>query len=155
MGLQDSLRRDRVQNLDIREAVSVPPEETIERTIARMREQRVGCVTVQEGGELLGVFTERDVLKRVLAAGTPLDRPVSSVMTAGPDTVRPTDTVCEVISRIHAGGYRRMPVVDEAGRVVGMVSVRQIIQYLVEHFPEAVYNLPPDPEETARSREGG
>ena len=47
-----------------------------------------------------------------------------------------------------------MPVVDESGKVSGVVSVKRVVQFLVEHFPEAVYNLPPDPTVIATSREG-
>ena len=52
------------------------------------------------------------------------------------------------------GGYRHLPVVDENGKAVGMLSVKRIIRYLVEHFPGAVYNLPPDPGAVQQEREG-
>jgi hypothetical protein len=52
------------------------------------------------------------------------------------------------------GGYRHLPVVDESSRVVGILSVKRIVHYLVEHFPNTVYNLPPDPNAVQQQREG-
>ncbi len=152
--LQDSLSQDQVRDLEIGSQTSVLPGQSIGEAIALMRESRVGCVTVEEDTKLRGVFTERDVLKRVLVDGVALNEPVSTVMTADPDLLKTSDTVAEVIRRMHVGGYRHMPVVDGDGSLVGVVSVKRIVQYLVEHFPEAVYNLPPDPAAIATEREG-
>lgn len=154
MDLKDSLIRDRVGDLEISAAVSVSPGETIRDAITIMQRERIGCIIVQEGAALRGIFTERDILKRVLAEGTPLDRPVESVMTVRPDTLALKDTIGQVILKMNSGGYRHMPVVDEAGEVIGMLSVKRIVQYLAEHFPQAVYNLPPDPAAIATAREG-
>jgi hypothetical protein len=52
------------------------------------------------------------------------------------------------------GGYRHLPVVDEGGRPVGVLSVKRIVHYLVEHFPTTVYNLPPNPGAVPQEREG-
>lgn len=135
--------------------VCVKPGDTVADVIAVMQRERVGCVIVRTGEKLAGLFTERDVLKRVLAAGAGGDVRIESVMTRDPDTLRVTSTVAEVIQRMHAGGYRHMPVADDAGKVFGVVSVKRVVQYLVEHFPEAVYNLPPDPAVNPTAREGG
>jgi CBS domain-containing protein len=53
------------------------------------------------------------------------------------------------------GGYRHLPVVDQAGRPLGVLSVKRIVHYLVEHFPSTIYNLPPDPNAFPRRAEGG
>jgi hypothetical protein len=52
------------------------------------------------------------------------------------------------------GGYRRLPIVDEAGKPTGILRVKGILRYLVEHFPAVVYNLPPEPHQTTQQREG-
>ncbi len=155
MKLQDALIRDRVADLVMNDPVCVSPTETIARTIEVMRARRTGCVVVQQGEKLRGLFTERDVLKRLLADGASPSAPIESVMTAEPETLVLTDTVAQVIQKMHTGGSRHMPVIDETGRPIGVVSVKRVVQYLVEHFPEAVYNLPPDPDVIATTREGG
>ena len=119
-----------------------------------MRRQRVGCVLVCRGDHLVGLFTERDLLRRVLAVGQPLTVPVSSCMTPKPQTVHPKSTVGAAVRRMEEGGYRHLPVVDEVGRPVGVLSVKRIVHYLVEHFPGTVYNLPPDPGAVQQEREG-
>ncbi|MEE9296167.1 MAG: CBS domain-containing protein [Phycisphaerae bacterium] len=146
---------DRVSALELREAVSVEPDETIAETIALMRRHQTGCVVVRQQGALKGIFTERDILTGVLTEGVRLETPISTVMTAGPETLLLTDSVADVIRRMNDGGYRHMPVVEASGDVVGVVSVKCVVQYLVEHFPEAVYNLPPDPNALSTAREGG
>lgn len=154
MNLRECLVEDLVGDLAIAAAVSVRPEETIRATIKLMQQSQSGCVLVQTGDQLCGLFTERDVVTRVLSEGVSLDQAVSSVMTTEVDTLLVTDSVADVIRRMHSGGYRHMVVVDAAGAVTGVISVKRIVQYLVDHFPSAVYNLPPEPNVTATAREG-
>lgn len=108
---------------------------------------------VCEDQRLVGIFTERDALK-VLSAGDSLDRPVSTVMVPNPVTLRMNDTVGHAIALMSAGGFRRLPIVDNEGKVQGILKVSGILHYLVEHFPKVVYTLPPSPHHKAATREG-
>lgn len=119
-----------------------------------MREAKVGCLLVTAAGRLVGLFTERDLLTRVLAHGLPLDTPIRSCMTSNPITVSPKDPVRTAIRRMQKGGYRHLPVVDENGCPVGTLSARQVVHYLVEHFPAIVFNQPPDPNKYPETPEG-
>ena len=74
-------------------------------------------------------------------------------MTPDPETVAPRDPIRLAVRKMKAGGHRHLPVVDEAGRPVGIVSVKGVVQYLVEHYPAAVYNQPP-PGQVPDSPEG-
>jgi hypothetical protein len=56
---------------------------------------------------------------------------------------------------MHTGGYRHIPVIGDEREVIGVLSVKRVVQYLVEHFPAAIYNLPPDPNVVSTAREGG
>jgi len=145
MELARNLKVDSVSRLRPTPPWRVDPDQTVAEAVELMRRQRVGCVLVCRGDQLVGLFTERDLLRRVLAVGQPLTVPVSSCMTPNPQTVHPKSTVGAAVRRMEEGGYRHLPVVDEAGRPVGVLSVKRIIHYLVEHFPSTVYNLPPDP----------
>jgi len=88
-----------------------------------MRERRVGAVLVTEGGDrLVGIFTGRDAVCRVLAEGLNVDRTqLADVITRDPDTMTPDKTAVEALRLMQDGGYRHVPIVHE-GRVVGIVS---------------------------------
>ena len=154
MDLLTNILQDRVRDLVLRPPVPTSVDQTIGTVVEQMRRGRSGCALITDSGRLLGIFTERDVLSRVLLKGAPLSDPIRSVMTPRPATVRPTDTVAQVIRVMHSGGYRHLPVVDENEEVVGVVSVRAVVGYLAEHFPNAVFNLPPSPGQVQTQREG-
>ena len=65
-----------------------------------------------------------------------------------------SEPIGAVIRTMFEGHYRHLPVVDQAGKPVGTVSVKRIVEYLVDHFPETVYNLPPQPRQVQGAREG-
>jgi CBS domain-containing protein len=92
-----------------------------------MRDRNVGAVMVMDGTQLAGVFTERDALFRVLAAGRdPATTPVSAVMTKSPQTVHPDKPFVEALRMMLEGGFRNVPIVEN-GEVLGMVSVRDAL----------------------------
>jgi len=126
---------------------------TIRHVLETMRERETGAVLVCREKKLLGIFTERDALK-LLAADDDLSRPIEAVMTANPTTLRADDTVATAIRKMSFGSFRRLPVVDAGGRVVGLVKASRILHYIVEHFPQMVYTLPPEPHPVTHEREG-
>ena len=75
-------------------------------------------------------------------------------MTADPETLRPEDRIAWALKLMHVGGYRHVPLTDETGRPVGVISVKDIVDFIVDLFPAPVLNLPPDPRRTDYS-EGG
>jgi len=133
---------------------SLAPEQSVAEAVALMRQHRIGCLLVCRGETLVGIFTERDLMRRVLAAGRPLTVPIADVMTPQPVTVGPKEAIGAAVKRMEQGGYRHLPVVDGAGRPLGVLSVKRIVHYLVEHFPATVYNQPPDPNVYPQQAEG-
>lgn len=154
MALRETIWKDTVSRLDIKAPVVVSPQATLRATIATMRQACTGCVLACQELALVGIFTERDLVKRVFAKGVALDRPLSEFMTERPVTVRQSDTVGWVIRTMVEGHYRHLPVVDDQGRAIGLVSAKGIIQYFVDHVPLTVYNLPPQPGQVQKTREG-
>ena len=154
MELARNLKTDSVSRLHPTPPLMVAPAQTVAEAVALMRRHRVGCLLVCEGSHLVGIFTERDLLRRVLAPGQPLTVPVSACMTADPVTVSPKESISAALRRMVEGGYRHLPVVDRGGLALGVLSVKRIIHYLAEHFPGTVYNLPPDPDAIPREAEG-
>ena len=152
------LRRDKVSSLRLRAVCSVSPGDTVGRVVREMVDCHTGFVLVMDGvdgaARLVGIFTERDFVNRVVAAGVDASTPVGRVMTPTPKVIRLGGTVHAAVGMMEAGGYRHLPVVDERGLPVGVLSVKDVMRYLVEYFPARVYNLPPTPDQTQPAREG-
>lgn len=145
MELARNLKVESVSRLRPTPPLCIGSAQPVAEAVALMRKHRVGCLLVCDGGLLRGVFTERDLMRRVLAADRPLTVPVGECMTCGPVVIGPKDSVGAAVRKMEEGGYRHLPVVDEAGRPVGVLSVKRIVGYLAGHFPATTNNLPPDP----------
>ena len=154
MELPRNLKVDSVSRLHPPPPRVVAPEASVADALALMRRGSVGCLLVARDDRLLGIFTERDLLTRVLAPGADLATPMHRCMTADPVTVHPKDPVRTAIRRMEEGGYRHLPVVDDGNRPVGILSAGRVVHYLVEHFPGLVYNQPPDPNRVPDSPDG-
>jgi CBS domain-containing protein len=103
--------------------LTLPPDATVEEACRYMRERRVGAVVVTEDdGRVVGIFTGRDAVHRVLAEGKSAgDTKLTEVMTRDPDAMPPGMTAIEVLRLMEDGRYRHMPIVEN-GKVVGIVS---------------------------------
>lgn len=152
--LRDNIWKDTVARLALGAPLAVPPRASLRQAIAAMRQACTGSILVCDGLNLVGIFTERDLVKRVLIKNPVLESPISEYMTPRPVTVLISDTIGWAIRTMVEGHYRHLPVVDERGQPVGILSVKAIVQYLVEHVPLAVYNLPPRPGQVQQTREG-
>jgi CBS domain-containing protein len=113
--------------------VSVRPDETVQLAIARMLEENVGSVAVCEGNQLVGIFTERDVLRLAGDGGRLAELRLRDVMTTAVVTVSPDD---DVVAAAHLMGERRirhLPVVQD-GNVLGVLGIREVMRTLVERL---------------------
>jgi CBS domain-containing protein len=145
---------ERVEHLDMLPALRVAPETPVREVFQLLQIQNRSTVVICDAaGVLTGIFTERDAL-RMMATGAALEAPVSAVMTPHPVVLSPRDSVAAAVSKMSRGGYRRLPVVDDQGRPLGIVSVKRILRFLVEHFPAVIYTLPPTPDGAPKDREG-
>ncbi len=155
MDFKLSLQSETIRSVYPEGPVAVERAMTVKDVIVLMQTQKVAAVLVCEEDRLVGVFTERNVL-RLLADKADLSQPVSAVMSGKPVTVTDHDTVGEAISRMAAGGYRHLPIVSSIRptEATGMVDVRGIMRYLVEHFPNTIYNLSPKSSRATAEREG-
>jgi CBS domain-containing protein len=131
----------RISDVMSMRVVTVRPDDSVQLAIGRMLEENVGSVAVCAANELVGIFTERDVL-RMAGEGTSFgDARVGDVMTRSPVTVSPDDDVLAAARLMGERRIRHLPVV-EAGNVLGLVGIRDVMRTLVErlwreHDPEA------------------
>jgi CBS domain-containing protein len=144
-----------IQALDPRPAVSVVESTSIREAIRLMLDRQIGAVLVARDGRAVGIFTERDVLRRVSASGVDQGRPVGEVMTTEPETLRPDDGIAFALNRMILGGYRHIPIVDDAGAPLAVLSLREVVSFIVSLLPARVLNLPPEPRLEAHSADGG
>lgn len=121
-----------------RGAVSVPPTMTVTQAAEEMRRRKVGSVLVLDGGRLAGIFTERDVLWRVVAAGLdPKTTLLDKVMTRDPITIEPTTAIQHVMNVFTEKRFRHMPVL-EGGRLMGLISIGDVLRWAaVAHRQES------------------
>lgn len=133
--------------------MAATPETPVSVVIGLFTAQQQAAVLICDGTKLAGIFTERDALK-LMADGADLSRPVSESMSQVVATVAADTTVADAIKLMSKGGYRHLPVVGPDGEPTGVVAVRCIIHYLVEHFPDAVYTQPPTTDRPPAEREG-
>ena len=144
-----------IQALDPRSAVTVPETATIRDAIHLMLDREIGAVLVVRDGRSIGIFTERDVLRRVVAMGTDLSRPVADVMTPDPEVLAPDDGIAFALNRMIVGGFRHVPIVGGSGAPLAVLSLREVVSFVVSLLPARVLNLPPEPHLSARSTDGG
>jgi CBS domain-containing protein len=117
------------------------PNDTIQDAARTMKEMDVGLLPVGENDRLVGAISERDIVIRALAAGKPLDTPVREVMSHGIETCFDTDTVKDVADRMADLQIRRMPVLNEQKRLVGIVSLGDISKGEQSHGGRALKGI--------------
>ena len=114
-----------------RDLLTVERGDQLQEVAQRMVKRDVGAVLVMEGRNLVGILTERDVL-RAVAAGIQDDTLVSDWMTRDPDTMPPDDTTQHAAVLMIHGGFRHMPLV-EGDEVVGMLSIRDLMRVVLDN----------------------
>lgn len=153
--LESALLLETLDNVTTQPPLVVDAGATLAETISRMREGSRGCALVIDAGRLVGIFTERDVLMRVV--GFPIDferTAVRDYMTRDPVTLPSDSSVAFVLNRMLIEGFRHIPLVDEQKCPTGVVSMRLLIEYLSDFFNRDLLNLPPEPRASFRNREG-
>jgi predicted transcriptional regulator len=155
MSLKEELRAEQVGQLDLKKYCRVESGTTVRETLSRMRAEESHCAFVVRDSKLVGIFTERDVMRRVAVAPQTLDGPVDEVMTAQPVTVLPDTSAADALWLMDDHQFRNLPVVDRQGRILGDMTYGAIIQYLAARYPIEVMNRPPRPEQFPSKPEGG
>lgn len=129
--VERSLMEEQVQDFKtLSPPTTILPRATIREAIAVMLEKDIGALlVVDEEGNLVGIFSERDLLKKVAGYQENYDLPVRDFMTHKPAAVAKTNTLAVVLHKMDGGGYRHVPVVEE-GKPIGVVSVRDMLRHI-------------------------
>jgi CBS domain-containing protein len=129
--------------------VTVTPDVPVARAVELMVKRKVSAVMVVERRRprrLAGIFTERDFLVRSATVRGLGRVPVGKVMSPAPEALRPGDGVAYALNRMAVGRFRHVPVVTPGGAPAGMLTPRDLVDFIVELCPEETLNLPSEPE---------
>lgn len=156
-GFDTRLLQEPSSILPARKPIVLGPASSVTDAIRGMKGEHRGVVLITEDGTpgtaVIGIFTERDVLFRVVDGGrNPATLALGEVMTREPECLPEEGTIADTLSHMSVGGFRHVPVVDAKGRPAFVVSVRDIVQFLVDAFPREILNQSGD---RHRQREGG
>jgi CBS domain-containing protein len=143
-----------IERLFSKKALAVDVGQTLGEAIALMRQHAYGAVVVTRAGKVAGIVTERDLLVRIIGVVKDFDRlPVTEAMTPDPITLRQGDPIVYVMHNMQTGGYRHVPIVDQENRPVSIVSIKDVVRFVLSYFPD-VYNVTPQPYRGRVRREG-
>lgn len=133
--------------MSILKIAHVPPvvvdvTSTVEDAVQAMVDNGVGAVAVVDQGILRGIFSERDVIKKVLYHHLPPDRtPVADVMTREVESIGTDIAPAEALRLMVDRHFRHLPIVDESGKVLGILSLRNLLHHLVEELEDSLNSL--------------
>ena len=150
-----ALRRKLRDLPDLQPVVKIGPTATIRDAIHAMVRDGIGIVVVVEDSRLVGVFSERDVLRKVAGSGLDIDATeVGELMTANPATLNFDAELVYALHKMEVGGYRHIPLMEN-DEPVAVVSMRDILGFIVSLYPDYVLKLADDPDKTiTQDREG-
>jgi CBS domain-containing protein len=134
--LEESISRHNIGVLPTKTPVSVSSTTSVREAVDEMISRKLGCVLVVDNEELVGIFTERDLLYKVSADLHELDLPVTDFMTPSPETITKQDSIAYALHAMDLGGYRHIPIVDssESKLPIGIISIRDILRFLCIRF---------------------
>lgn len=144
----------RVSVLPTDDYVAVSPYTPLSQAIEAMKNDEGGCVIISDDGRVAGIFTERDLLMKVLGENVDLESPISSWMQPAVETLSSEATIGEAVRLMNEKSFRNIPLVKR-GELVGSISVFDIITYLAECYPKATMNLPPLSAQVMDTVDGG
>lgn len=147
-------REQRVRALQTDDYVAVSPYTPLSQAIEAMKSAEDGCVIISDDGRVTGIFTERDLLTKVVGQEVDLDSPISEWMQPSVFTLSPEATIGDAVRLMNEKSFRNIPL-EMKGELIGSVSVFDIIAYLAECYPKTTMNLPPMPAQVMDTVDGG
>ena len=147
-------RLDSVSLMQTDDYVCIQPSDPVSVAIEMMKKDEGGCAIVCEGDQVVGIFTERDLLTKIVGQDVDLNTPVRQWMSPIVATLTPAATIGDAVTIMNEKSYRNIPIVNN-GKLVGSISVFDVISYLAETYPKATMNLPPKTDQIMDSTDGG
>jgi CBS domain-containing protein len=148
-------RQDSVTQLETDDFFCVRPDTPLSEAIEQMKRDEGGCVIVcEEASGIVGIFTERDLLNKIVGQQVDMNSAISEWMSPAVETLTTDATIGDAVNVMNDKSYRNIPLVKD-GQLIGSISVFDIITYLAESYPKETMNLPPVPAQVMDTPEGG
>jgi CBS domain-containing protein len=149
------VRNDKVTLLETDDFVCIRPNTPLSQAIDAMKKDEGGCAIVcSEEGRIVGIFTERDLLNKIVGQDVDMTSPVGDWMSTTVATLTTESTIGDAVAVMNEKSYRNIPLVKD-DQLIGSISVFDVITYLAESYPKETMNLPPVPAQIMDTPEGG
>tara|TARA_B100001564_G_C20590618_1_gene647644 strand:- start:361 stop:918 length:558 start_codon:yes stop_codon:yes gene_type:complete len=158
--ITDSVKiQEPIRNMRLSKPMIIELGTSIRHTLEQMQENNINCVLTldNENQKLNGILTERDVLIKITGKGYDFDLTmVDEFITKNPESVTLEDPLAYALNKMHVGGFRNVPVVNDDFYPIGIIGITDIIATIADHFHTDIINLPPlDKLVDKKTQEGG
>ena len=148
---------DPISKFGLHEPPSVEIGTSLKNALNLLQKEQKNCLLILENEFLVGILTERDILLKVTGKGYDLSLvTVDEFMTANPESLSPEDPLAYALNKMHVGGFRHVPILNDSRKPIGLISISDIISTIADYFSREIINLPPlDRIVDSEMREGG
>mgnify|MGYP006099379953 FL=1 len=136
--------QDPISSLGLVSPLSVEIGTNLKNALKLLQQEKQNCLLIVNDDSLSGILTERDILLKVTGKGYDMDLvTVDEFMTENPETLSPDDPIAYALNKMHIGGFRHVPIVNDSLIPVGLISISNIISTIADYFSREIINLPP------------
>ena len=136
--------QDPISSLGLVSPLSVEIGTNLKNALKLLQQEKQNCLLIVNDDSLSGILTERDILLKVTGKGYDMDLvTVDEFMTENPETLSPDDPIAYALNKMHIGGFRHVPIVNDSQIPVGLISISNIISTIADYFSREIINLPP------------
>lgn len=128
---------------------------SLEEVILQMKKNKTGCVVTSRNKKITGIFTERDLLNKVIAENISWESSIKEFATPKPTLMMSDEPLRKALYIMRKKNFRHIPIFESNGKLRGVLSIRNVIRLFAEHFPDEVMNLPPRLHKHPTTQEGG
>ena len=136
--------QDPISSLGLQPPLAVELGTNMKNALNSLQQEKQNCLLITVNNKLKGILTERDILLKITGKGFDLDLvTVDEFMTEDPEYLSPEDPLAYALNKMHIGGFRHVPIVNDLMKPVGLISISNIISTIADYFSMEIINLPP------------
>ena len=146
---------DNISSIGIKKAILKDEDASLQSVIESMQSSHSSCVLIINNNKITGIFTERDVITKVVAKNVDLkNEKICNYMTNNPEILHSDDSIAFALNKMTDGGFRHVPIVNTKSKEIYVISMQDIINSLGDFYFDDIVNLPPEPLRGTSEREG-